>query len=240
MSEPTRAEHCVIACAEAWRGDGEVLASPFGWIPTIGARLAKATFEPDLVITDGETMALANTVPVGPGDHEQVIEAWLPFRFIFDLLSAGRRHVMMGAVQIDRHGNQNISCIGEHATPAVQLIGARGGPGNTINHATSYWIPGHSKRAFVEAVDFVSGVGADRGGHVRYVITNLGVFDFEDGAMRVRSLHPGVTAGEVVESTAFELPIPDDVPLTRNPTDEELHLVREVLDPGNLRDTEIL
>lgn len=240
MSEPTRAEHCVIACADAWRGDGEALASPFGWIPTIGARLAKATFEPDLVVTDGEAMALANTVPVGPGDHEQVVEAWLPFRFIFDLLSAGRRHVMMGAVQIDRHGNQNISCIGDHAKPAVQLIGARGGPGNTINHATSYWIPGHSKRAFVEAVDFVSGVGADRGGQVRYVITNLGVFDFEDATMRVRSLHPGVTAGEVVESTGFELPIPDDVPLTRDPTDEELHLIREVLDPGNLRDTEIL
>jgi acyl CoA:acetate/3-ketoacid CoA transferase beta subunit len=237
----TRAEHCVVACAEAWRGDGEALASPFGWIPTIGARLAKATFEPGLVVTDGEAMALANTVPVGETDVEPVVEAWLPFRFIFDLLSAGRRHVMMGAVQIDAFGNQNISCIGDHAHPRVQLIGARGGPGNTVNHATSYWIPNHSPRVFVERVDFVSGVGTDRGGLVRYVVTNLGVFDFEtpERRMRVRSLHPGVNPEEVREQTGFELAVPDDVPPTRDPTDEELRLVREVLDPTGLRDTEV-
>ncbi len=64
-SEPaTLAEVCVVACAEAWRGDGEVMASPFGTIPALGARLARLTFEPDLVLTDGEAALMANTPAV--------------------------------------------------------------------------------------------------------------------------------------------------------------------------------
>jgi hypothetical protein len=53
-AEVTRAEVVAVACADAWRGDGEIVASPFGTIPAIGARLARLTFEPDLVLTDGE------------------------------------------------------------------------------------------------------------------------------------------------------------------------------------------
>src|SRR5437773_2565466 len=56
---PTRAEVCVVACAEAWRGDGAILASPMGLIPTLGARPAQLTFAPDLLLTDGEAHLLA-------------------------------------------------------------------------------------------------------------------------------------------------------------------------------------
>ena len=66
---------------------------------------------------------------------------------------------MMGASQLDRYGNQNISCIGDWARPKSQLLGVRGAPGNTINHPTSYWVPRHSPRVFVERVDMVSGIG---------------------------------------------------------------------------------
>ncbi len=55
---PTRAEYCVIACAEAWRDAGEILASPMGLIPSVGARLARLTFAPDLLLTDGEAMVV--------------------------------------------------------------------------------------------------------------------------------------------------------------------------------------
>lgn len=233
MSDPTRAEHCVVACAEAWREDGAVLASAFGSIPRFGALLARATFEPDLLITDGEATLLTSR-----GSQE----GWLPFRAVFDLVWRGTRHVMMGATQLDPHGNQNISVIGDHATPKVQMIGSRGAPGNTISHPTSYWVPNHSRRVFVESVDFVSGIGWDRGAHeIRRVVTNLGVFDFDtpEHHMRVRSLHPGVTIDEVAENTGFELAVPDDVPETRAPTDEELRLIREVIDPGELRTTEV-
>ena len=69
---------------------------------------------------------------------------------------------MMGATQVDRHGNQNISAIGDFARPKRQLLGSRGAPGNTVNNRTSYWVPKHSPRVFVEQVDIVSGVGPKR------------------------------------------------------------------------------
>jgi acyl CoA:acetate/3-ketoacid CoA transferase beta subunit len=244
-------EICVVACAEAWRGDGEILASPIGVVPTIAARLAKATFEPDLLLTDGEAYVVVNPLPVGRPAEQKVIEGWLPYRSVFDVLWAGRRHVMMGATQIDRYGNQNIACIGDWHRPKAQLLGVRGAPGNTVNHPTSYWVPNHSRRAFVEQVDVVSGVGyrraaetgesASRYHDIRVVVTNKAVLDFAtpDHSMRVRSLHPGVTVDDVTEATGFPLVVPDDVAVTREPTGEELRLVRQVLDPTGLRRSEV-
>ncbi len=252
MSDFTRAEVCAVAVAEAFRGDGEILASSFGTVPAIGARLAKLTFEPDLLMTDGIASAITNVPPVsGSSPEENVVEAWLPFRTIFDLLWSGRRHVMMVASQIDRYGNQNFACIGPHEKPKAQLLGMRGAPGNTISHRTSYWVPNHSARVFVEKVDVVSGVGYDRAAAlgeassrfhcIHRVVSNLGVFDFDtpDHAMRLVSVHPGVTVDEVTGATGFELVIPDDVPEFREPTDEELRIIREVLDPEGLANQEV-
>lgn len=249
---PTLAEVCVVACAEAWRGDGEILASPIGTIPMIAVRLAASTFEPDLVYTDGDAVLLGEPIPVGaPADAPKLVEGWMPFRNVFDVVWSGKRHVMMGATQVDRFGNQNIACIGPWAKPKAQLLGVRGAPGNTVNHPTSYWVPNHTSRVFVEQVDCVSGVGYDRAAaaprtvsefhEIRRVVSNKGVFDFEtpDHSMRLRSLHPGVTVDDVVENTGFPLVIPDDVPESRLPTDEELHLIRDVLDPQSLRDSEV-
>jgi acyl CoA:acetate/3-ketoacid CoA transferase beta subunit len=248
MSDITRDEYCVIACAEAWRDDGAVLASAFGFIPTLGARLARATFSPALLISDGEAYLVANDLPLG--SHQKVVEGWLPFRSVFDMVWSGRRHVMMGAVQLDRYGNQNISMIGKHDKPKVQMIGVRGAPGNTVNHATSYWVQNHSTRAFVASVDMVSGVGFDRARAnpaagrfhgLRRVVTNLCVFDFStaDHAMRLRSIHPGVELDEVLANTGFGVEHVPNVPETRAPTVEELRLIREVLDPNDVRKSEV-
>lgn len=217
---------CVVACAELFRGDGEIVASPMGLVPQLGAKLARLTFEPDLLLSDGEATLLT---------ADGVAEGWLPYRAVFDVVAHGRRHVVMGANQIDRYGNQNISCIGPHATPKRQLLGVRGAPGNTINHRTSYWVPRHSPRVFVPAVDMVSGVGNDRGGHVYRVVTNLCVLDFDGSthAMRVVSVHPGVTLDEVMEQTGFPL-LTDDPPETRSPNEDELALI-EKLDPTGAR-----
>jgi len=247
----TRAEVCVVACAQAWRGDGEIMASPFGTIPAIGARLARLTFAPDLVLTDGEAALMATTPALSAPRDELVLEAWMPYRRVFDVLWSGRRHIMMMASQVDRFGNQNLSAIGDWARPKAQLIGVRGAPGNSLNHATSYWVPAHTRRSFVEHVDVVCGVGYERAAaagpaatrfhDVRVVVSNLGVFDFAapDHAMRLRSVHPGVEVDEIVEATGFALAIPEAVPRTRLPAPEELRLIREVLDPGCLRDKEV-
>ncbi|MCD9141194.1 CoA-transferase subunit beta [Streptomyces albireticuli] len=245
----TRAEVCVVACAEAWRGDGEILASPMGVLPTIGARLARLTFSPDLLLTDGEALLIADTPALGA--KAAVVEGWLPFRRHLAMVSGGRRHVMMGASQLDRYGNQNISRIGAADRPDRQLLGVRGAPGNTVNHATSYWIPRHSPRVLVERVDMVCGVGHDRAAaagpsvtrfhRVPRVVTDLAVLDFAtpDRTMRVRSLHPGVAPEELRAATGFPLDVPAGVPRTRVPTTAELRLIRDVIDPDALREREV-
>lgn len=245
----TRAEVCIVACAEAWRGNGEILASPTGVLPTIGARLARATFAPELLLTDGEAMLGAGTWAVD--EQPATLEGWIPFRAIFDLVYSGRRHAMMVPSQIDRHGNVNISAIGDFQRPAVALLGVRGAPGNTVSHPCSYWVPRHTPRAFVPAVDMVCGIGYDRaaavGGatarfhDIRRVVSNLGVFDFAtpDRSMRLVSVHPGVSVDEVRAATGFDLVIDGDVPVTRLPTEDELRIIRTVLDPRGRRAREV-
>jgi acyl CoA:acetate/3-ketoacid CoA transferase beta subunit len=237
----TRADICCIAVAECFRGDGEIVANPIGTIPRIGGLLARRSFEPDLVMTDGEAMLT---------DAAGNIEAWNPYRSMFDVVWSGRRHVMMGGSQLDPHGNHNFAAIGDMKRPKAQLLGFRGAPGNTVNNVTSYWVPRHGPRVFVSHVDVVTGVGYDRAAaagaaatqhhELRYVVTNLCVLDFRtpDHRMQLRSLHPGVSVDDVVAATGFELAIPDDVPDSRLPTDTELALIAE-LDPRGTRNKEV-
>lgn len=247
LAVPTIAEICVVACAEAWRGDGAILASPVGLIPSLAARLAQLTFAPDLLVTDGEAGLI---VPDGNGGV--VSEGWLPYRAVLSpQVASGRRHMMMGAAQLDRFGNQNISCIGDWDRPKAQLLGVRGAPGNTVNHPVSYWVPKHSRRVFVEQVDLVCGIGYDRAKalsgraaafhEVRRVVTNLAVLDFggPEHSMRLASVHPGVSVSDVADATGFLLAAPYQVPETRLPTAEELVLIRERLDPAGRRDREL-
>jgi acyl CoA:acetate/3-ketoacid CoA transferase beta subunit len=247
---PARADVCAVAVAECFRGDGEILANPIGTIPMVGGRLARASFEPDLMMTDSEAMLIANDEAFAwPGG--KVVELWNPYRSMFDVVWSGRRHVMMGATQVDQYGNQNIAAIGPYQQPKVQLLGYRGAPGNTTNNPTSYWVPNHSPQVVCTKVDTVCGIGYDRAAElgpvaaryheIRRVVTNLGVLDFEtpDHRMRLRSLHPGVTVDEIVAATGFELVIPDDVPESRLPTDDELRLLYEVIDPDNERGREV-
>jgi acyl CoA:acetate/3-ketoacid CoA transferase beta subunit len=243
----SRAEIAVIACSELFRGAGAVLASTVGIVPTIGARLARLTHAPELLLSDGEATLYADTPAVDEPFREP--EAPLPYARLFELIARGRRHVVMGAAQIDRYGNQNLSAIGDRDRPARQLLGARAAATNTVNHATSYWIARHSPRVFVEQVDVVTGVGpararaagVDRFQDLRRIVTDLAVLDFTGpgGTVALASLHPGITITQVVEATGFALHIPADVPQTRLPTDEELRLVRERLDPHGLRDREV-
>jgi hypothetical protein len=236
-----RADVGVVAIAEVFRGDGEIVANPVGTIPRIGGLLARLSFEPDLVMTDGEAMF---------ENADGVIEAWNPYRSRFDVVWSGRRHVIMGGSQLDAFGNHNFAAIGDMKKPKAQLLGFRGAPGNTVNNVTSYWVPNHNPRVFVEAVDVVTGVGYDRAAAagpaatryhgLRHVVTNLCVLDFEtpDHRMRLRSLHPGVSIDDVTTATSFDLVVPGDVPTSRTPTDDELAML-ERIDPDGARFAEV-
>ncbi len=248
-----RADVCAVAIADCFAGDGERLCNPIGNLPLIGGRLAVATSEPHLALTDGFYTLIDNVPPVGMSEAERlenrIVAHWNPYREMFGLLWHGRRHVMMGATQIDRHGNQNLAAIGDWKQPKSQLLGFRGAPGNTINHTTSYWVPKHGPKVFVESVDVVSGVGYDRAAalgpvasrfhEIRRVVSNLAVMDFEsddsDGVavMRLRSVHPGVSVDEVAEETGFDLVVEGEVPESRVPTAEELSMLDQVDPSGN-------
>lgn len=247
MSMASRAEICVTACAEMFRDAGEIMVSPMTTVVGIGARLARLTFSPDILLTDGEARLLADTPAIGAAG---AIEGWMPFNRVFETLAWGRRHVVMGANQIDRYGNQNISAFGPLQQPTRQMFGVRGAPGNTINHATSYFVGNHSTRVFTDAVDVVSGIGYDkidpdnpayRFVNIYRVVSNLGVFDFggPGNTMRALSLHPGVSADEVTEKTSFPVAGLDTAAETRPPTEDELTLIRDVIDPKSLRDKEV-
>ena len=252
MSDYSQSELCICAASEAWRDDGEVLATGIGIIPRLAASLAKMTHNPDLMITDGEAYLVSEPVPLGPRNgYKPKIEGVMNYSRVFLNLWKGHRHAMTGPVQIDRFGQTNISFIGDNPQkPKAQLLGARGFPGNTINHTNSMFIANHSTRSFVEGeVNMVSGLGYNpsmriKGMEEEYInlkliVSNLAVLDFKgpQNQIRILSLHPGVKLDEVRENTGFELAFQNsDILETPAPTKEQIDLIRNFLDPHNLRE----
>lgn len=249
MSETTLVDTIICAAAEAWRDDGEVLATGIGLVPRLAASLAKLTCNPDLMMTDSEAWLVAEPVPVGPrGDYRVRREGHMGFARIFDNVWGGKRHAMVGPTQVDRYGQANISMIGaDHRKPKVQMLGVRGFPGNSINHANSFFVPNHGTKTFVAGeVDMVASVGYNparlaRGWSlddidIRLIVTNLCVMDFGGPGrqVRLRSLHPGVTADQVQQATGFPLHLPAEVPSTAAPTVAQQAMLAR-LDPHRLR-----
>lgn len=242
------AELVIVACAQAWKDDGEIMATGIGPLPRLGTALAKKLYNPALQTTDGEVFY--GDEPVAPGKRSGpvVYEGVANYDRVFSALWGGRRHAMVGPVQFDRYGQANISIIGDHARPKSAMLGARGFPGNSICHPNSFFFPNHNKRALVEGeVDFVCMAGYNparylngkppRGLDLRIIVTNLCVMDFggPDHQIRVVSLHPGVTFEEVQDNTGFPLAkIADEIPTTPAPTPEQLALIFR-LDPNNVR-----
>lgn len=238
------AELCIAACAEAFRGSGEVIATGIGPVPRLGAGLAKLTHSPELMMTDGEAYLVEEPVPIGPrGYDDRKAAGHLPFSRFFDsAVWTGRRHAMVTPTQIDRFGQINLSYMGgTHQQPKTQMLGVRGFPGNSVYHPNSFFFPAHSPRVFVAGeVDMVSGVGYHPNRRVssvdlRKIVTNLCVMDFggPDHAIRVVSLHPGVGFDEVAAATGFALE-KGDLTETPLPNDAQLAIIAR-LDPHNFR-----
>ena len=248
MNPPTLAELMIVAASEAWRDNGELLASGIGVIPRLGASLAKLTHSPELLMTDSESYLVEEPVPVGPrGDYRPRYSGYMSFDRVFECVWGGRRHAMIGPTQIDRWGQTNLSCVGDYAKPKAAMLGVRGLPGNSINHINSLFVPNHGPRVFVSGeVDMVSGVGYNparwapgmRSDFVdlRLIVTDLCVMDFggPEHAIRVRSVHPGVEFEQVQAATGFPLLRVDALGETPLPSDAQLQLIRQ-LDPHGLR-----
>lgn len=250
MSEIALVDRIICAAAQAWKDDGEVLATGIGIVPRLAASLCMRSINRDLMMTDSEAWIVQEPVPIGPrGGYQIQRESHMGFARIFDNVWGGKRHAMVGPTQVDRFGQGNISMVGsDYARPKSMMLGVRGFPGNSINHANSFFVPQHSTKVFVSGeVDMVASVGynptrLEKGwsleevADIRFIFTNLCVMDFggPDHQVRLVSLHPGVTVEQVQAATGFPIHVPAQVPTTADPTPEQLALLAQ-LDPHNLR-----
>jgi glutaconate CoA-transferase subunit B len=156
---------------------------------------------------------------------------------------------VVSCLQVDGFGNTNLIAIGDHKKPTLRGPGAIGSVSSAAYADRTYIIPPrHDREVFVDRCDYISAVGFDKGGEdaraklgifgggPKLCVTDRCVFDFEEGTkrMRLRSLHPGHSVDEVVEHTGFEFVIPSDVPETGPPTDDELSVLRSVVDPHGI------
>lgn len=249
MTDFSLAELAIVAASEIFRDETpEVFATLIGTLPKLAGYVARETFLPGMMMSDGVYYLAAEPVPVGPRpDFVAKREGRIGYDRVFTIVAKGDRHAFVGPVQVDKYGQMNLSCIGDYEKPKVTMLGVRGLPGNTVNNRTSMFFANHNTRAFVEGeVSMVSGAGYNPkrypnekypvGLDHRQIITNLCVLDFEgpDKMIRVRSLHPGVTFEEVQNNTGFELVRPDNIPDTAAPTAEQLAIIKK-FDPHNMR-----
>ena len=152
------------------------------------------------------------------------------------------------AAQVDKYGNCNTSVIGDYHKPKIRLIGAINLPLHFSQFKREIIVVKHSKRTFVDKVDFISAVGyldgpgtREEAGLVRggpcMILTDKCIFDFDPDTklVRLKSIHPGVSLDDIIENTGYTHDyIPKEVPETPLPTDEEIRLIREVIDPRGL------
>ncbi len=229
--------------------DGKIVFGGAG-MPLISSILAQKTHAPKLTILFEGGVIGPHIEPgkLPPSTNEQrCARRGNMLLSITDVLLLQQRgyvdYGFLGGAQIDQYGNLNSSFIGDPDHPKVRLPGT-GGANDIASLASKILVSmHHEKKRFVEKVDFITAPGYLQGGDSRAraglpvggvykVITHLGVFGFdaETKKMRVDALHPGAGLDEVKERTGFELMVPDNIPNTEPPTEEELRILR-VLDP---------
>lgn len=212
--------------------------------PSLAANLARATHAPDIILIyeSGTIGAKPRRLPLSIGDGElaETADAVVSVPEIFNYwIQAGRIDVgFLGAAQIDRFGNINTTVIGSYQQPTVRLPGAGGAPEIAASTREVIVIARHSRRTFVERLDFITSVGhptavtgrrgQGAGGGPSTVITDLGILraDPTTHELTLTELHPGVTLAQVRAATGWPLAVADAVGETRPPTSAELHALR--------------
>jgi glutaconate CoA-transferase subunit B len=223
-------------------------------LPNIAVNLAQRTVAPEieLVYESGVFGARPARLPLSIGDPTIVTGA-TSVTSMFELFSfylqGGLIDVgFLGAAQIDRFGNLNSTVIGDYEAPATRLPGSGGACEIAINARQVFVIMRQSKRSFVERIDFRTSPGnlggAEQSERIRreqgwlgrgpsVVVTDLGIWHFDDGGeMRLDALHPGATLEAVRATVAWEPKVAASLATTPAPSDGELRLIREELDPG--------
>jgi glutaconate CoA-transferase subunit B len=255
VSAATIDELMVVTLARAFTNETRAFNGAVSFVPVCAYLLARRTHAPELVWAASSLAVDADpkTIPESTLSDGLWDGASMLSNSAYDFWSyaQGRRYntfAFRGA-QMDAYGNVNNTTIGPYASPKVRLPGGGGMADLGCMIPLIYlWSTTHDPRTFVERLDFRSGIGWGDGGDHRarlglpggpqLCVTNLCVFDFEPDSkrMRIRSVHPGVTVEQVVEATGFALAPPaGGVPETDAPTDDELRILREEVDPTSAR-----
>jgi len=221
--------------------------------PLVATMLAQRTHAPNLLIIfeAGGMGPQIPELPISVGDSRTFYKA-IAASSMHDVMSAGQAGYIdvgfLGAAAIDAYGNLNTTVIGDWKTPKVRLPGSGGA--NDVGSfcwKTIYNLRNQSKRTFVKELDFITTPGWLDGPGQREqaglpagcgpyrVITQLGVYGFDEATKRLKlvSIHPGVTLDEIQDNSDFEILIPEEVPMTITPTEEERRILREI-DPTGM------
>lgn len=240
----------MISCAARELEDGRTVAVGTG-APCAAAMLAQRTHAPNLVIffEAGGVAPQLPTMPISVGDSRTFYRAAMATS-MSDVMETCQRGMMdytfLGGAQIDRFGNLNSTHIGgTYKKPKVRLPGS----GGANDLASLCWrilvVTNHDKRRFVDKLDFLTTPGYLHGPGAREaaglppgtgpfrVITDLAVMGYhhDTKVMEVLSLHPGVSMEQVCENTGFPIDARASVTVTTPPSDNELDILREEVDP---------
>jgi glutaconate CoA-transferase subunit B len=250
MTLAYNAMELMICCAARLLEDGKTVAVGTG-VPCAAAMLAQRTHAPNLVIffEAGGVAPQLPTMPISVGDSRTFYRGVMATSMA-DVMETCQRGLMdytfLGGAQIDAFGNLNSTLIGgNYAAPKVRLPGS----GGANDLASLCWrilvVTNHDARRFVPKLDFLTTPGYLTGPGAREaaglppgtgpyrVITDLAVLGYHDETkrMQVLSLHPGVTLDQVRAATGFELGVAESLAVTEPPSDTELRILREEVDP---------
>ena len=253
MSPEYTPDEIMVVCMARYIVDGEVVVQGLA-TPLVASAylLARHTHAPNLYFASAIGQSICREpAPLG---LTRVESLWLDraitgvgfVRVAADVLPRLRPKEFFRPAQVDANGNFNNIAFGkDYRAPRLRLPGSGGIPDVTTFIDDIYlYVPRHSRVTFVAQLDFLSGLGHNparkHGSGPRALISDLGVFDFMDGKMRLHSYHPGVEVKRIQAKTGFELMISDSVHETPAPTPEELELIREEIDPLGIRKLELL
>jgi len=246
-------DEMMVSCISHLVTDGEVIVQGIA-TPLIAAAflLARRTHAPNLYFASAIGQGISKTpAPLGLTHIENY---WLEYNLknasftqvACEILPWLKPKEFFRPAQIDPHGNFNNIAFGQSYTqPRMRLPGTGGIPDvTTISNKNYLYVPRHSRITFVPRLDFISGLGYDdqrqRGSGPIMVISDLGVFDFHNNYLRLLSFHPGVSLETITHRTGFSFQVSESLQETSLPSDFELHLLRNEIDPLGIRRLEFL
>ena len=250
MKEKYYNEMELMICAAARIFEDGVSVSVGTGVPCAAVMLSQKLYAPNILILfeAGGIAPLLPSMPISVGDKNTMYKA-LQTTSVSDAMEMNQRglvdYCFLGGAQIDMYGNLNSTVIGSHDNPKVRFPGS----GGANDFASSAWrtiiVSPHSSRRFTNNIDFITTPGYLNGPNSREkaglpqgtgpykIITNLAVmnFDNDEKRMALESVHPGVGVDDVVKNTGFELLIDEHIEQTEPPSEDELRILRNEVDP---------